>query len=179
MESERFDRLIGSLGRVQSRRGALHIVAATFGLAGLSLLGLQDTSARKHKKHKKRRGNASPPTSPPPPPTTVQPVDQCPAASICNTAPNVCGTAATGEECSCELSTEGNNVCVNSGVGCPAVLRECTSTDGPEPTSCRNLAGFHFFCQEVKTNGAGVKCGCGQSLTTGRVCMPECDNPNP
>jgi hypothetical protein len=167
MDSEHFDRLIGSLGRMRSRRGALHLVGATFGLGGLSLLGLQETSAKKRKKRKNRRGNASP-------------VNQCPAgASICNTAPNVCGTAATGEECSCELSTEGNIVCVNSGVGCPTPLRECTSTDGPEPTSCRNLAGFHFFCQENKTNGAGVKCGCGQALTTGRVCMPECDNPTP
>src|SRR5262245_4463774 len=112
MESEHFDCLIGSLARLRSRRATLRIVAATLGLGGLSQVGLQETSARKHKKHKKRQGKGSPPASPPPP---TQPVNQCPAASICNTAPNVCGTAATGEECSCELSTAGNNVCINSG----------------------------------------------------------------
>ena len=103
--------------------------------------------------------------------------NQCPAASICNTDPNVCGTAATGEECSCELSTENTTVCVNSGVGRSTPLRDCTSTAGSEATSClNNGAGLHFFCQKIKTNGSGTRCGCGETTTTGRVCMPECDN---
>ena len=166
MDSEQFDRLTSCLGRMRSRRGVVSVVAATFGLGSLTLLGQPEALAKRKKRRKK---NKAPVVDP----------NQCPAASICNTAPNVCGTAATGEECSCELSTEGNTVCVNSGVGCPTPLRECTSTAGPEATSCRNNgAGFHFFCQEVKTNGAGVKCGCGQTLPSGRVCMPECDNPN-
>ncbi len=79
MENERFDRLIGSLGQVQNRRGALRIVAATFGLAGLSLLGIQETSARTHKKHKNRRGNGSPPVSPPPASSATLRPDEEPA----------------------------------------------------------------------------------------------------
>lgn len=163
MDSKQFDRLTSVLTGTRSRRGLVGGVAAIFGLGGLTLLGQDDALARRKKR--RRRKNKAP----------VDP-NQCPVASICNTAPNVCGTAATGEDCSCERSTEGTNVCVNSGVGCPTPLRECTSTDGPEATSCRNSAGFHFFCQEAKTNGAGIPCGCGQTTTTGRVCMPECDN---
>src|SRR3954466_9585956 len=109
MDSEQFDRLISSMGQRRSRRGVVQAVAATLGLGGLSLLGLQDSSAKKRKGGGGRRGKVSPPVSPP------APVNVCPVASVCNTAPNVCGTTATGEECSCELTTEGTNVCVNSG----------------------------------------------------------------
>src|SRR5580765_1109074 len=146
MDSNQFDRLTSVLAGVRSRRGVVGVVAATFGLGGLTLLGQNDVQARR-KKHRRKKNNA--------------PVDpnRCPTASICNTDPNVCGTAATGEECSCERSTEGTNVCVNSGVGCPTPLRECTSTAGPEATSCRNSAGFHFFCQAAKTSGTGIPCG--------------------
>ena len=55
MDSEVFDRLISALGRTGSRRGVVQVVAATVGLGGLSLLGIQDTSARK-----KRGGNGCP-----------------------------------------------------------------------------------------------------------------------
>lgn len=99
------------------------------------------------------------------------PVDRCGNVSVCGAPYVSCGTAAgTGAACSCERTVEGETACINFISAC-AGYQSCTSTDGPEATSCRNLAGFHFFCQKPKTNGAGQPCGCGQ------VCLPECDNP--
>ena len=91
---------------------------------------------------------------------------------ICNADPTPCGTSATGETCGCERTVEDNNVCVNAGDNvCTGV--ECTSTQ-----DCEDALGFHFFCQEAKTNAQGQFCGCGFGTATGRVCVPECDNPN-
>ena len=91
---------------------------------------------------------------------------------ICNADPTPCGTSATGETCGCERTVEDNTVCVNAGDNvCTGV--ECTSTQ-----DCEDALGFHFFCQEAKTNAQGQFCGCGFGTTTGRVCVPECDNPN-
>ena len=90
----------------------------------------------------------------------------------CNADPTPCGTSATGETCGCERTVEDNNVCVNAGDNvCTGV--ECTSTQ-----DCEDALGFHFFCQEAKTNAQGQFCGCGFGTATGRVCVPECDNPN-
>jgi hypothetical protein len=98
---------------------------------------------------------------------------------ICNADPTPCGTTATGDVCGCERAVEGNNVCVNSGADnvCASAV-ECTSTDGAEATSCRNQVGFHFYCQEAKRSGNQF-CGCGFGTSTGRVCVPECDNAHP
>jgi hypothetical protein len=91
---------------------------------------------------------------------------------ICNADPTPCGTAATGETCGCESTVEGNNFCANAGDNvCTGV--ECTSTQ-----DCEDTVGFHFFCQEAKTNAQGQFCGCGFGTATGKVCVPECDNPN-
>jgi hypothetical protein len=96
---------------------------------------------------------------------------------ICNADPTPCGTTAEGAICGCERAVEGNNVCVNSGADnvCDTAV-ECTSTDGEEETSCRNLVGFHFYCQEAKMADKHF-CGCGFGTMTGRVCVPACDNP--
>lgn len=98
--------------------------------------------------------------------------DRCTDLAVCNAPYVACGTTAGGAgDCSCERAIEGNRVCINFLDAC-AGLVACTSTDGPEATSCRNSVGFHFFCQQAKTDGQGRPCGCGQ------VCVPECDNPN-
>ena len=39
MDSNKFDRLTSVLAGVRSRRGVVGVVAATFGLGGLTLLG--------------------------------------------------------------------------------------------------------------------------------------------
>ena len=98
--------------------------------------------------------------------------DVCVELAVCN-APYVgCGTTAGGVgDCSCERAVEGNRVCINALETCDGLVA-CTSTDGPEATSCRNSVGFHFLCQQAKTDAQGRPCGCGQ------VCVPECDNPN-
>jgi hypothetical protein len=89
----------------------------------------------------------------------------------CDADPTPCGTAATGETCGFESTVEGNTFCANAGDNvCTGV--ECTSTQ-----HCEEL-GFHFFCQDAKTNAQGQFCGCGFGTATGRVCVAECDNPN-
>ncbi len=110
---------------------------------------------------------------------TTPPPDRCGGpVGICNADPTPCGRSATGETCGCERAVEGNNFCANAGDGVCGQRTECTSTSGPEATSCRNLVGFHFFCQEAKRNTSGQFCGCGFGTATGRVCVPECDNPS-
>jgi hypothetical protein len=89
---------------------------------------------------------------------------------ICNADPTPCGTAATGETCGCEATVEGNTFCANAVDACTTV--ECTSSQ-----DCFEV-GFHFFCQEAKTNANGQFCGCGFGTATGKVCVAECDNPN-
>ena len=42
MDSDHFDRLTRVLAGVRSRRGVVQLVAATVGLGGLTLVGLQD-----------------------------------------------------------------------------------------------------------------------------------------
>ena len=90
---------------------------------------------------------------------------------ICNADPTPCGTAATGETCGCEQTVEGNNFCANAVDACTTV--ECSTTQ-----DCEDTVGFHFFCQEAKTNAQGQFCGCGFGMATGRVCVAECDNPS-
>ncbi len=89
---------------------------------------------------------------------------------ICNADPTPCGTSATGETCGCERTVEGNTVCVDGANACPQIV-ECTSTQ-----DCEDRLGFHFFCQEAKTNAQGQFCGCGFGTATGKVCVAECDN---
>lgn len=94
---------------------------------------------------------------------------------ICNADPTPCGTSATDETCGCERTVEGNTICVNGGDNvCPDPPVECTSSQ-----DCRDSnLGFHFYCQEAKRNAQGQFCGCGFGTATGRVCVPECDNPS-
>lgn len=93
---------------------------------------------------------------------------------ICDADPTPCGTSATGETCGCERTVEGNTICVDGANACPQIV-ECTSTQ-----DCEEALGFHFFCQDAKesVNFPGQFCGCGFGTATGRVCVPECDNPN-
>ena len=161
METTRFDQITSTLAETSTRRGAQRfLVAAAFGAGSMVLLGADESEARR-----RRSGSRA---------------DRCSGpVGICNADPTPCGRTATGEICGCERSVEGNNVCVNSGDGnvCAQAV-ECTSTDGPEATSCRSQVGFHFYCQEAKSAN-GKFCGCGFGTTTGRVCVPECDNTNP
>jgi hypothetical protein len=159
MESDRFDRIARVAAGLSSRREALRLVAgAGLGAASLAAVG-SVADAKTKKKKKKPKNRCKGPTG------------------ICNVDPTPCGTSATGETCGCELAKEGNRFCADGANPCP-VVRECTSTKGKEPTSCRNMLGFHFVCQEAKTNAAGQFCGCGFGTATGRVCVAECDNPN-
>ena len=178
METTSFDRIASTFAETSSRRNVLRTLAAVaLGAGGLMVLRNDDTAARKKKgkgkkgKGKKSRSGAG---------NTGGRADRCGGpVGICNADPTPCGTTATGAVCGCERAVEGNNVCVNSGAAnvCATAV-ECTSTDGAEATSCRSQVGFHFYCQEAKTAGSQF-CGCGFGTTTGRVCVPECDNPNP
>ena len=165
MDTQRFDRIASSLAATRTRRDAFRaLAAAALGVGGLGFLGSDEGEAKKRRKRKKNQSGSR--------------KDRCQGpVGICNADPTPCGKTATGEVCGCERSVEGNNVCVNSGADnvCDLAV-ECTSTDGPEATSCRNQVGFHFYCQEAKSSGNQF-CGCGFGTVTGRVCVPECDNP--
>jgi hypothetical protein len=177
MDSKRFDAITGSFADTHSRRGALRLLGlAALGASGLAVLGHEDGQAKKKKRKKKgsRRNSGSTGT------LSGSRQDRCGGpVGICNADPTPCGTTAEGKICGCERSVEGNNVCVNSGADnvCKSAV-ECTSTDGPEATSCRSQVGFHFYCQEAKRSGNQF-CGCGFGTATGRVCVPECDNTSP
>ena len=174
METTRFDQITSTLAETSTRRSALRfLVAAAFGAGSMVLLGADESEARRRRGGKRRggrrgdnrRNGGSNSTS------SGSRADRCSGpVGICNADPTPCGRTATGEICGCERSVEGNNVC--------AQAVECTSTDGPEATSCRSQVGFHFYCQEAKSAN-GKFCGCGFGTTTGRVCVPECDNTNP
>lgn len=178
METARFDEITSIMSASRTRRGALRLLAAAaFGAAGLAAVGGDETAARKRRPNKKgpNRGHGHNGGG-----GGGSRADRCGGpVGICNADPTPCGRTATGEVCGCERSVEGNNVCVNSGDAnvCNNAV-ECTSTDGPEATSCRNQVGFHFYCQEAKRSGNQF-CGCGFGTMTGRVCVPECDNANP
>lgn len=157
MESDRFDRIARAAAGQRSRRDALRLmVGAGLGAGTLAVLA-GGADAKKRKKHHHHHH---------------APKDRCAGPTgICNANPTPCGSSATGETCGCELSVEGSNFCADGANPCANAV-ECTSTNGREATSCRNLVGFHFFCQEAKP------CGCGFGTATGRVCVAECDNPN-
>jgi hypothetical protein len=107
--------------------------------------------------------------------TCVAAPDRCAGPTgICDADGTPCGTAATGETCTCERTVEGNTVCVDGANACPQVV-ECTSSQ-----DCEEALGFHFFCQDAKlsVNFPGQFCGCGFGTATGKVCVAECDNPN-
>lgn len=190
MDSERFDRISSIFAEKRSRRDALRAIAmATLGAGGLVVLGSDHTEA---KKKRRKKGGSNLGSTPGGNTGGGTPggggggtsggsrADRCGGpVGICNADPTPCGTTATGGICGCERAVEGNNVCVNSGADnvCDTAV-ECTSTDGEEATSCRNLVGFHFFCQEAKQSGNQF-CGCGFGTRTGRVCVPECDNSYP
>lgn len=172
MDEQRFDSLTVALSEMRGRRAFFRLVAAT-GLAasGLGAFVASDASARRRPTITPTTTTTLPPKAPPP--------DRCGGpVGICNADPTPCGKTASGEICGCERSVEGNNFCANSGADNVCDLaKECTSTAGEEETSCRNLVGFHFVCQEAKRGATGKFCGCGFGTTTGRVCVPECDNP--
>ena len=189
MDDQQFDRLTASLAQGSTRRTAVRSLAAVLGLGGVSLLATDTTARRKGGKGGKGGGKGggggggggSDPCAGVDCPanlactggTCVPAPDRCGGPTgICNADPTPCGTSATGETCGCERTVEDNNVCVNAGDNvCTGV--ECTSTQ-----DCEDALGFHFFCQEAKTNAQGQFCGCGFGTATGRVCVPECDNPN-
>ncbi len=189
MDDQQFDRLTASLAQGSTRRTAVRSLAAVLGLGGVSLLATDTTARRKGGKGGKGGGKgggggggggADPCAGVDCPAnlvctggTCVPAPDRCGGPTgICNADPTPCGTSATGETCGCERTVEDNNVCVNAGDNvCTGV--ECTSTQ-----DCEDALGFHFFCQEAKTNAQGQFCGCGFGTATGRVCVPECDNPN-
>ena len=156
MDSDRFDRIARAAGQ-HSRRDALRLVAgAGLGTGVLAMLaGSADAKKKKKKKH---------------------PKNQCKGPTgICNANPTPCGTSATGETCGCEMSVEGNTFCADGAHPCSVVV-ECTSTNRKnDPTSCRNLRGFHSVCQQAKRNSAGQFCGCGFGTLTGRVCVDVCE----
>lgn len=196
MDDQQFDRLTASLTQAGTRRAALRSLGAVFGLGGMSLL-TTSTTARRRKGGKGGgkgggggngggggggtgggTGNACAGVDCPANlvcagGNCVPAPDRCGGPTgICNADPTPCGTSATGETCGCERTVEDNTVCVNAGDNvCTDV--ECTSTQ-----DCEDRLGFHFFCQEAKTNAQGQFCGCGFGTATGRVCVPECDNPN-
>ena len=198
MEIARFDRITSTFAKTSSRRSALrYLAAAAFGVGGLSVIGAESTDAKKKRGKKGGKGggkNGGQPTDNGTTSTgsstgsgtgsggsgTTVPANRCGGpVGICNANPTPCGTTAEGKICGCERAVEGNNVCVNSGAdNVCATAVECTSTSGSEATSCRNVVGFHFYCQEAKKAGSQF-CGCGFGTTTGRVCVPECDNTNP
>src|SRR5215216_6232064 len=179
MDIERFDAVTSTFAERSTRRNALRgLAAVAFGVGSLAFLGNDEIAAKK--KRKKKGGShhgggssgASAGTG-----GSGSRSDRCGGpVGICNADPTPCGTTAEGKICGCERAVEGNNVCVNSGADnvCDTAV-ECTSTDGPEATSCRNQVGFHFYCQEAKRSGNQF-CGCGFGTATGRVCVPECDN---
>ena len=156
MDIERFDAVTSTFAERSTRRDALRgLAAVALGWAAWpSLAVTKSPPGRGGKKKGSRRraggsggssgGSASGSRS-----------DRCGGpVGICNADPTPCGTTAEGKICGCERAVEGNNVCVNSGADnvCGARV-ECTSTDGPEATSCRSQVGFHFFCQEAKRSG--------------------------
>lgn len=170
MATTRFDTLTSSLTQTHSRRGAFRLLGlAALGASGLAALGTEDGAAKKKRKKKGKPSTTSTGSG--------SRRDRCGGpVGICNADPTPCGTTADGQVCGCERAVEGNNVCVNSGADnvCAQAV-ECTSSDGPEATSCRSQVGFHFVCQEAKRSGSQF-CGCGFGTSTGRVCVPECDN---
>ena len=178
MDFERFDEVASTFAERSSRRDALRgLAAVALGVGGLAFFGGDEIAAKKKRKKKKggSRHSTGRSTS-----TTGSRSDRCGGpVGICNADPTPCGTTADGKICGCERAVEGNNVCVNSGADnvCDTAV-ECTSTDGPEATSCRSQVGFHFYCQEAKRSGNQF-CGCGFGTATGRVCVPECDNTSP
>lgn len=178
MDTQRFDRMASSFAQTQTRRTALRMLAATaFGVGGLTLLTVEEGDA---KKKRKKKGGSGKGGSNPGGGSGGGNKDRCSGpVGICDADPTPCGTVAGGGICGCERAVEGNNVCINSGAAnvCDYAV-ECTSTSGDEATSCRSQVGFHFFCQEAKTNAKGQYCGCGFGTMTGRVCVPECDNTN-
>jgi hypothetical protein len=189
METTRFDQITTTLAETSTRRGAFRfLAAAAFGLGAMTVLGSEEGEARRRRGGKKRRGGrggnrgsgggaSSGGSSGSGGSGGGTRADRCSGpVGTCDADPAPCGRTATGEICGCERAVEGNNVCVNSGADnvCDTAV-ECTSTDGPEETSCRNQVGFHFYCQEAKRSGNQF-CGCGFGTATGRVCVPECDN---
>jgi hypothetical protein len=154
METKRFDDVSRAAAGLRDRRGVVRLlVASALGLGGLAAV-TSESRAKKHHQHHKPKDRCAGPTG------------------ICNAAPTPCGSSANGDTCGCEMSVEGTTFCADGADPCAQAV-ECTSTNGKnDPTSCRNLVGFHFFCQEAKA------CGCGVGAATGRVCVAECDNPD-
>ena len=158
MDQDNFDRLARTAAQSRSRRGALRLLLG--GAVGAGTLTTLGRAADAKKRHKRPKDRCSGPTG------------------ICNADPTACGRSATGETCGCERAVEGNTFCADGASPCPDVV-ECTSTNRKnDPTSCRNLRGFHFVCQEAKRNSVGQFCGCGFGTQTGRVCVAACDNPD-
>jgi hypothetical protein len=171
MDPQRFDAFTRAVtSRVPTRRSLFQgIVAGTAAVAAGMVAG---ADAGKKGKKKKCKGGCDA--------NQVCKKGKCKTApnrcsgptGICDDDPTPCGTSAEGDICGCERTVEGNNACINAGDNvCTDV--ECTSTQ-----DCEEALGFHFFCQQAKRNAAGQFCGCGFGTATGKVCVPECDNPS-
>ncbi len=115
MDSEAFDRFISALGRTGSRRGVVQVVATTVGLGGLSLLGLQDTAARKRKR-RCTGGTLK---------CAVGCIDPQTDFNNCGTCGNVCGQ---GQTCTAGTCTGGG------GSPPPPPVQSCTGQ--PDLTNC-------------------------------------------
>jgi hypothetical protein len=141
MDQSRFDRWSQSLASAKgpSRRGVLRSVA---GLGIASLVGHDETVAKRHKKHNKHKKPTAPPAVPPsppvPPPVVCPPT--CPVCQTCN--------ASTG---TCEVRPDGNAL---PGQNCQSP-RVCCSGTCCEPIHACNAAGGCATCAEV----CGPTCG--------------------
>jgi hypothetical protein len=168
MESQQFDRIAQTLTETRTRRGALRLLAAAAFGAAIPVVASGDVDAKKRKKKGKKPG-----TVPAPAPSqpgggsggtgggggTQIPADMCPISRPAPNSPR-CG-GLPGEDCTCNLAVEGNNVCISFIETCSG-WHPCNST-----ADCRETAGFHFVCQAA---GSG---SCGQ------VCLPTCDAQDP
>jgi hypothetical protein len=161
MESQKFDRIAQTLTETRTRRSAFRLLAgAALGTALPIALAMESDAKKRKKKGKK------PSTVPAPVPNqpgggggTQIPADMCPISRPAPNAPR-CG-GLPGEDCTCNLAVEGNNVCISFIETCSG-WHPCNST-----ADCRETAGFHFVCQAA---GSG---SCGQ------VCLPTCDAQDP
>lgn len=110
MDSDRFDALSRTLGKPESRRGALATLAA---LAGFGALAPNELDAKKKKKKKKKK-------KPPPCKTTNQ---NCNSGSDCCKG-LICAVGSFQEECE---SVDGDVCCLTPGKACSHTCDCCGS----------------------------------------------------
>ncbi len=163
MDSQKFDRIAQTLTETRTRRSAFRLLAAAAAGAVIPVMASGSADAKKRKKKGKKPGTVPPAPSQPGSGSggggTQIPADMCPVSRPAPNSPR-CG-GLPGEDCTCNLAVEGNNVCISFIETCSG-WHSCNST-----ADCRETAGFHFVCQAA---GSG---SCGQ------VCLPTCDAQDP